>query len=523
MTSVLEVRDLTVRTGPQTLINNIAFTLCEGRTLALVGASGSGKSLTALAVMGLLGHELRASGSVRLGGKEILGLGDRELSRLRGRRLTLVSQDPLASLTPVHTVGAQVAEAVRIHQRVSRADAWKRAVAMLTRVGIEDAEQRARSYPHEFSGGMRQRVAIAMAMINEPDLLIADEPTSALDPTIAAQIMELFGALQRETGTAILFITHDVSLVERYCDELVLLEGGSVVEHGTVREVIAAPRSAELRAMVAATPHWEPVDRPAVTGPVALSVAGMTRTFRARRLRERKVTALEDVTFTVHAGEAFAIVGESGAGKSTLLREILHAGTAPPGVLSIFGEDPSTFSRAERQNLRREVQIVLQDPGDSLDPLMSIASIVAEPLHIHRVPGVDARVRRLLRIVGLTADFAERRSRQLSGGQRQRVAIARALALEPRILLLDEPVSALDMALRSEIMALLDSLRQSLGLTYVMVSHDMPLVHQYSDRVAVMWQGRIVEQGPAGEVLGAPQHPYTQRLVAAVGLAPSPI
>ncbi|MCW4353513.1 ABC transporter ATP-binding protein [Hoyosella sp. YIM 151337] len=516
MTVVLEVSELTVKTRSRTLVEGVNFAVREGRTLALVGASGSGKSLSAFAVMGLLGHGLSASGSVRLRGAELLGLSDRQLSRLRGTRVALVSQDPLAALTPVHTVGAQVAEAVRIHQRVSRSEAWSNAVQMLEKVGIENAAQRARNYPHEFSGGMRQRVAIAMAMINSPDVLIADEPTSALDPTIAAQIMDLFGELQRETRTAIVFITHDISLVERYCDDVVLLEKGRVVESGRVEDVMAAPRSAELRAMVAAMPRWTPVDRQPAAGPEAISVLGLTRTFSGRRFRQETITAVDRVTFTVRKGEAFAVVGESGAGKSTLLREILHAEHAPQGTVALFGHDFSGASRAERRGLRRDVQIVLQDPGDSLDPLMSVASIVAEPMRIHRSADAETRVPTLLQLVGLAPEFEKRRPSQLSGGQRQRVAIARALALEPKILLLDEPVSALDMSLRAEVMELLDSLRKQLGLTYVMVSHDLPLVHRYADRVAVMRHGRIVEQGAVNKVLGAPQHPYTQQLIAAV-------
>lgn len=523
MTTVLEVNNLTVRTHSGPLVNDVSFTVREGSTLALVGASGSGKSLSALAVMGLLGHGLNASGSVRLCGEEILGLSDTQFSRLRGNRVALVSQDPLASLTPVHTVGAQVAEAVRIHRRVARSEAWDRAVQMLERVGIENPGQRARNYPHEFSGGMRQRVAIAMAMINKPEVVIADEPTSALDPTIASQIMDLFGELQRETQTAIVFITHDISLVERYCDDVVLLDAGRVVEYGPVREVLAAPRSAELRAMMASTPRWELMDRPPVAGSEVISVSGLTRTFRGRGSRQRTITAVDDVSLSVRTGEAFAIIGESGAGKSTLLREILHAEKAPRGAVNLFGRDFSEASRTERQILRRWVQIVLQDPGDSLDPLMSVASIVAEPLRIHRRADVDGRVPLLLQRVGLPVEFEKRRPRELSGGQRQRVAIARALALDPKILLLDEPVSALDMSLRAEIMELLDSLRAQLGLTYVMVSHDLPLVHRYADRVAVMRHGRIVEQGAVSEVLGAPQHPYTQRLIAAVRPVSAPI
>ncbi|MFD4444533.1 dipeptide ABC transporter ATP-binding protein [Nocardia sp. NPDC058519] len=518
MSPLLEIDDLTVtfahRSGRTTAVDGLTLTVAAHESLALVGESGSGKSATAFAVMGLLPASARVEGSVRLTGRELLDLPDQELSRLRGRRVSMVHQDPLGSLTPVRSVGAQVIEAITIHDRdISRHDATRRAVELLDAVGIPTARTRMSALPHEFSGGMRQRVGIAMAMANSPELIIADEPTSALDVTVAAQILDLLDDVQTETGAALMLITHDLGVVARSCQRVAVMNRGVLVEQGEVETLFTSPSSRELGSLLTATTSSAGHGRP--PGKTVLRVTGLRKHFTARRGQE--VTAVDGVDLELAAGQALALIGESGCGKTTLLREIV--GLSPPeaGTIEVLGHDLADVRRRDRAELRQHVQMVMQDPTASLNPTMTVADLIAEPLRIHgwSRSRSRARARELLGLVGLDDGYIERRPSRLSGGQRQRVAIARALAPMPRLVLLDEPVSALDMSLRAGIIDLLTDLREQFDLSFLMVSHDISLTRQAVEHVAVMYLGKVVESGPVGDVLDHPAHPYTRALVAA--------
>ncbi|CRK58213.1 Oligopeptide transport ATP-binding protein OppF (TC 3.A.1.5.1) [Alloactinosynnema sp. L-07] len=516
MTALVEISDLAVTFGARRVVEGLDLAIDRGESIALVGASGSGKSVTANAVLGLLPAAAAVSGSVRLDGRELLGLRDRELSAIRGRRIAMVYQDPLAALTPVIPVGAQIAEAVTVHQRgLSRRAARERAVELLELVGIADPGRQAGALPHEFSGGMRQRAAIAMALANDPDLIIADEPTSALDVTIQAQILDLLDDVRRRTGAALLLITHDLGVVARACDRIAVLHHGRLVEHGDVEPLFDRPRSAHLRELL--TARSLPTQPRRAGGATVLRITGLRRHFPLRR--GRVLRAVDGVDLELAAGQAVAVVGESGCGKTTVLREVLRLREPMAGSVEVLGHDLAALSRADRAALRRQVQTVPQDPAGSLNPRMTVADLIAEPLRVHGESraACRARVEELLGLVDLPADSAHRGPTELSGGQRQRVAIARALAPAPRLVLLDEPVSALDTALRAGIMDLLNDLRDRLDLAFLMVSHDIATTRRTVERVAVMYLGRIVETGPA-PLLDAALHPYTRALVAATPL-----
>ncbi|TKK87100.1 ABC transporter ATP-binding protein [Herbidospora galbida] len=505
---MIDVTDLSVSFGTTPAVQGLSFSVARGEVLGLIGESGSGKSATALAVMGLLPPTASTTGSIRLDGEELTTAGEKRLTALRGRAMAIVFQDPLQAFTPVHRVGAQIAEAIRAHQRVPRKVAARRAVELLDLVGIRDPHQRARSYPHEFSGGMRQRALIAMAVANRPDLLIADEPTTALDVTVQAHILDVLKTAQRETGAALLLITHDLSVVARAADRVHVLRGGLTVETGTVEEVLRAPRETYTKTLIAA---MEAGDRPAAARPVrtVLEVRDLVR-------HHPGVRAVDGVSFDLRSGETLGLVGESGSGKTTLLMEIMALARPQRGRITVLGRDTAQLSRRDRRRVRRDLQIVFQDPSASLDPRMTVGAIVAEPLLTHgRSPG---RVPELLAQVGLPAAYAARHPVHLSGGQRQRVAIARAIALDPAVLVLDEPVSALDPTIRAEIVGLLENLRAERGLSYLFVAHDLPLIRRIADRVAVMYRGRIAEIGPAHQVFTAPGHPYTRALLRASAL-----
>ncbi|AXG80125.1 dipeptide ABC transporter ATP-binding protein [Streptomyces paludis] len=516
-------------------VDGLSFALAPGRAIALVGESGSGKSTVAGALLGLhRGTGARVGGSVRVAGTDVGGATDRELRALRGAVAAMVFQDPLSSLDPYYAVGDQIAEVYRVHTDAGRRAARARAVEVLDRVGIPDAVRRARSRPHEFSGGMRQRALIAMALACEPRLLIADEPTTALDVTVQAQILDLLHELRQETGMGLLLVTHDVGVAAESVDEVLVMRHGREVESGPVAEVLATPRDAYTRALLAAVPRVDgPVTR---TVPAALS-ATATGTVPAERSAEveplieavdlrrefrrgrQTVAAVDGVSLTVAPGETLGIVGESGSGKTTLGRMLVRLLDPSAGRLTYRGTEIGAASEKELRPYRRELQMVFQDPVSSLNPRRSVGESVADPLRTAGVldeNAIHARVRELLERVGLDPDRYDRYPHEFSGGQRQRVGIARALAAEPRLIVCDEPVSALDVTTQAQVVALLAELQRELGLALVFIAHDLAVVRQVSDRVAVMRAGRIVEQGTVAQVYGAPADPYTRQLLAAV-------
>ena len=506
---LVEVTDLTVAFGSLRAVDGLSFTLEKGAALGLVGESGSGKSTVASALLGLhRGTGAEVGGSVRVAGIDVQEASDADLHRLRGGKAAMVFQDPLSSLDPYYAIGDQIAEVYRVHTRVSRRAARARAVEVLDRVGIPDAVRRSRSRPHEFSGGMRQRALIAMALACEPDLLIADEPTTALDVTVQAQILDLLHTLREETGLGLLLVTHDVGVAAESVDEILVMRHGRAVEHGPVDTVLGAPAEPYTRDLLGAVPR---VDAPrarsaASSAPaeVVLEATGLRREFGRGK---RAFAAVDDVSLTIHRGETLGIVGESGSGKTTLGRMLV-------GLLK-----PTAGEIKPGGGVRPDVQMVFQDPVSSLNPRRSVGESIADPLRARGErdeESIRGRVRELLERVGLEGAHYDRYPHEFSGGQRQRVGIARALAADPRVIVCDEPVSALDVTTQAQVVALLGELQRELGLALVFVAHDLAVVRQVSDRVAVMRRGRIVEQGPADEVYDAPQDPYTKQLLAAV-------
>jgi peptide/nickel transport system ATP-binding protein len=540
--------------GSVRAVDGLDFTLGEGGALGLVGESGSGKSATAYALLGLhRGTGARVTGTVRVDGTDVLTASDAELRRLRGGSAAMVFQDPLSALDPYYAIGDQIAEVYRVHHRVGRSAARARAVEVLDRVGIADAARRSRSRPHEFSGGMRQRALIAMALACEPRLLVADEPTTALDVTVQAQILDLLHELRAETGMALLLVTHDLGVVAGSVEEILVMRDGTAVERGPVGSVLAAPTAAYTRALLTAVPRLEgpeprrPADGVAEPAPAAgraaapallkrgdgagsegaggdgtggdgvlLAAEGLRREFGRGR---RAFTAVDGVSLTVAEGETLGVVGESGSGKTTLGRMLVRLLDPTQGSIRYRGRDIAALGEKALRPLRRELQMVFQDPVSSLNPRRSIGESIADPLRAEgrlTDAAVVARVKDLLDRVGLDPDWYHRYPHEFSGGQRQRVGIARALAPEPRLIVCDEPVSALDVTTQAQVVDLLGELQRDLGLALVFIAHDLAVVRQVSDRVAVMRGGRIVESGSVGEVYGAPQDPYTKGLLAAV-------
>ena len=634
---LLEVTDLRVsfpsEDGRVNAVRGVNLTVGRGEVLALVGESGSGKSVTSTAVMGLLDESAQISGSVRLHGTELLGRDDDYMSKIRGTQVSMVFQDPLSALTPVYTVGAQIVEALQIHNpKMDRRRAWDRAVELLELVGIPNPEVRARAYPHEFSGGMRQRAVIAIAIANDPNLIIADEPTTALDVTIQAQILDVLRTAQKETGAGVIMITHDLGVVAGMADRVAVMYAGRIVEAGDVDDIFyrsrmpytigllgSLPRLDAKKDSALATLEGNPpslLDLPAgcpfaprcpmaveeclagepdllpvrgaadddadpanaddaddtanaVAGPPAagaqysacrrmkeierenldytdifpvptlktpdsltLPHSERTEVVRATDLvkefplmkgavfkrRVGTVHAVDGISFDVREGETLAIVGESGCGKTTTLMEVLGLQAPQRGRIVVLGKDTASMGRADRRAVRRDLQIVFQDPMASLDPRQPIFDIIAEPLRANgwRRADIAPRVDELMELVGLEPSHANRYPRNFSGGQRQRIGIARALALEPKLLVLDEPVSALDVSIQAGVINLLDELRATMGLSYLFVAHDLSVVRHIADRVAVMYLGRIVEIGDVDTIFEAPAHPYTQALLSAI-------
>jgi peptide/nickel transport system ATP-binding protein len=508
--SLVHVTDLTVEFGDLRAVDGLSFRLEQGAALALVGESGSGKSTVASALLGLhRGTGARVSGSVEVAGADVQRASDEELRRLRGAKAAMVFQDPLSSLDPYYAIGDQIAEVYRVHTRASRRNARARAVEVLDRVGIPDPARRSRSRPHEFSGGMRQRALIAMALACEPDLLIADEPTTALDVTVQAQILDLLHTLRQETGMGLLLVTHDVGVAAESVDDVLVMRHGKAVEHGPVADVLGAPRQPYTRELLDAVPRVDAPRAPSrASGEAVLEATGLRREFGRGK---KAFAAVDDVSLTVHRGETLGVVGESGSGKTTLGRMLVGLLEPTAGQVRHDGH--------ARVGPNPAVQMVFQDPVSSLNPRRSVGESIADPLRARgerdekRIRG---RVRELLERVGLEGAHYDRYPHEFSGGQRQRVGIARALAADPRVIVCDEPVSALDVTTQAQVVALLGELQRELGLALVFVAHDLAVVRQVSDRVAVMRRGRIVESGPADEVYENPQDPYTKQLLAAV-------
>ena len=649
---ILRVRDLHVRfptpRGTVHAVRGVDLELRRGEVLGIVGESGSGKSVTSLAVLGLLPDTTKVTGSVELDGEELLGRSDKQMSRLRGDKVAMVFQDPLSAFTPVYTIGDQIAETVRLHRGASKAEARARAIELLGLVGIPEPARRVDAFPHEFSGGMRQRAMIAMAMANDPDVILADEPTTALDVTIQAQIIEVLRTAQRETGAALVFVSHDLGVIAGIADRIAVMYAGRIVETATAEELFARPRMPYTIGLIGALPRLDATDRsplvpipgsppsliglpdacpfaarcplvsevcrstePVLAPPVGIGVTavdaaagldtadaaaaglgaaaagapshaaghtaachrtaevaaahadagrifslpvipehaaavaasrtdrepvvhveGLTKTFplvkgAVFRRKVGEVFAVDGVDLDIRRGETLGLVGESGSGKSTTLHQLMDLERPEAGTVELFGEslaDATARGAAGTRALRQRISMVFQDPSASLDPRMSVYDVVAEPLRAIGAPAsrIDERVPELLGLVGLRAAEADRYPHEFSGGQRQRISIARALAVEPDLLVLDEPVSALDVSIQAGVLNLLAELKARLGLSYLFVSHDLSVIRHVADRVSVMYLGRTVEEGAVDEVFERPMHPYTAALMSAVPV-PDPV
>jgi microcin C transport system ATP-binding protein len=524
---LLSVRDLSIafgRGGREMLaVDKVSFDIKKGETLALVGESGSGKSVTALSIMKLLPYPSahHPSGSILFKGQDLMQLSEREIRRHRGGDITIVFQEPMTSLNPLHTIEKQLAEILALHGGVTGKAARKRIIELLTLCGIPDPASRLQSYPHQLSGGQRQRVMIAMALANEPDLLIADEPTTALDVTVQAQILELLKDLQARLGMAILFITHDLGIVRKIADRVCVMKEGKIVEHGTVEDVFRAPQHAYTRALLAAEPKVQPAPLNP-QGDVIIRTDDIKVWFPIKRGVMRRVVghikAVDGVTIEVRRGETLGIVGESGSGKTTLGLAILRL-ISSKGPIVFLGHDLQGLKFQEMRPFRRDMQIVFQDPYGSLSPRMSIADIIAEGLEVHQPKLTEDeredRVIRALVEVGLDPETRFRYPHEFSGGQRQRIAVARAAVLEPTFVVLDEPTSALDMLIQSQIVDLLRDLQRRKDLTYLFISHDLRVVSALASKLIVMRHGKVVEAGAAADVFKAPKTAYTKALFAA--------
>ncbi len=522
--SVLDISNLSVsfRQDGKVVqaVRGVSFSVAAGETVALVGESGSGKSVTALSTVGLLPDSAEIEGSVTFGGTQMIGAAQADLRHVRGNEISFIFQEPMTSLNPLHTVEKQIAEALALHQGLSGAPARTRVLELLHKVGIREAESRLNAYPHQLSGGQRQRVMIAMALANGPKLLMADEPTTALDVTIQAQILELLAGLKREEGMAMLFITHDLGIVRRVADRVCVMQQGEIVEQGPTDTVFANPQHPYTQKLLAAEPKGLP--EPVVTDAAPILETDALRVwFPIHRGFLRRtvghVKAVNDATIRLHAGETLGIVGESGSGKTTLALAIMRLITSD-GLIRFKGQDIAGWRADRLRPLRREMQIVFQDPFGSLSPRMTIEEIIAEGFGVHGIPtGKDRRalVAEVMEEVGLDPTMMHRYPHEFSGGQRQRIAIARAMVLRPSLLVLDEPTSALDMTVQVQIVDLLRALQRKYGLAYLFISHDLRVVRAMAHQVIVMKEGDVVEYGPSKTVFDSPRTEYTRALMAA--------
>jgi oligopeptide/dipeptide ABC transporter ATP-binding protein len=609
---VMSVRNLRVsfntEAGVVHAVRDVSFDLWGGRTLGIVGESGSGKSVTALSLIGLLDDNAHVTGSVKLNGEELIGKSDEEMSKIRGARISMIFQDPLSALTPMFSIGDQLAEALLIHNpEMPKDQVRKRCIELLTLVGIIDPENRLDAYPHEFSGGMRQRVVIAIAIANNPDIIIADEPTTALDVTIQAQILDILKVAQRETGAAVVLITHDLGVVAGTADDVMVMYAGRAVERASIDTLFERPSQPYTMGLLGAVPkphvaaehrlvpikgnppslaaipagcpfsprcpmatdecrktepellpieageghlvschHMDEIrdkhltyadvypalepllpkwaDVPRDKRPVVLEVKDLVKTFPIQgkgliRRNKGTMTAVDHASFTIHEGETLALVGESGSGKSTTLMQIMDLVVPEEGTITVLGKKTSELKSArDRRELRRNLQIIFQDPMSSLDPRMPIYDVLAEPLEAQGWDKnkINKRIGELMYLVGINPDYVDRFPSQFSGGQRQRIAIARALATSPKLLLLDEPIASLDVSIQAGIINLLEDLQVQLKISYLFVAHDLAVIRHISDTVAVMHLGKIVEYGDTEEVFTNPQDPYTKALLSAI-------
>ncbi len=524
---LLSIRGLSVSFGQGDrevrAVKNISFDIGEGETVALVGESGSGKSVTALSVIQLLPYPLahHPSGSIKFRGQELMGAPNSELHSIRGDRIAIIFQEPMTSLNPLHTIERQVGEIMMVHKGLDKAQARERIIDLLTQVGLPEVESRLKDYPHQLSGGQRQRVMIAMALANDPDLLIADEPTTALDVTIQAQILKLLRDLQQKRGLSMLLITHDLGIVRKVADRVCVMTGGEIVEAGETEEIFERPVHAYTKHLLAAEPKGHP-GKPREDAAEIMATDDLKVWFPVKRGVLRRtighIKAVDGVTMRVREGHTVGVVGESGSGKTTLAMGLLRLQSSM-GDIRFRGNNIHELGWKELRPLRREMQIVFQDPYGSLSPRMSIGQIIEEGLLVHGGAGNYHERRTLiagaLTEVGLEPDMQDRYPHEFSGGQRQRIAIARAMVLKPKFVVLDEPTSALDMSVQAQIVDLLRDLQDRHRLAYLFISHDLKVVRALADEVIVMRAGKVVEQGPADGIFENPKEPYTRALIAA--------
>jgi ABC-type glutathione transport system ATPase component len=526
VTHVLDITDLAVALGGRPrgarVVDGLSFDVSEGETMCLVGESGSGKSVTSLAVMGLLPKRSLApvSGSIKLAGEELLKATDERLRQLRTTAMAMIFQEPMTALNPAVPVGWQIEEVLRAHTRLGFRERRQRVISMLEQVHLPDVERIFRSYPHRLSGGQRQRIMIAMALILKPKLLIADEPTTALDVTTQKQILALIRELQESQGTAVLFITHDMGVVAEIADRVAVMRHGRLVESGALNQILRAPQQDYTRNLLSSVPSLVPRAARAEAGtPIVLETFALEKVYRERSFmgHGREVAAAKDVTFTLRKGRTLGIVGESGSGKTTVARCIMRLTDPTSGSIRVAGQELSTLSRASLRPHRKRIQMIFQDPYRSLNPRVTVGETIVEGPMNFGVPRAAAlaRAARWLQLVDLPSDAVTRYPHQFSGGQRQRIAIARALAMDPDVLVADEAVSALDVSVQAQVLALLDSLQTQLGIALLFITHDLRVAAQICDDIMVMQHGRIVEHSPAAKILTNPEQPYTRQLVDA--------